>query len=124
MLAARVYHQSGFWGCFSTWLPVLVNAAHVGGWTWSMFSLRYLASLSMNCCAGTSCGVVKFAVSFWFFPCSKTGKPNIKAFTCVGFVFVLKLLWCVFVCTTSFLGLFIMLPSWVLFVLRSFVKTL
>ena len=81
MLAARVYHQSGFWGCFSTCDPVLVNAAHVGGWTWSMFSLRYLASLSMNCCAGTSCGVVKFAVSFWFFPCSKTGKPNIKAFT-------------------------------------------
>ena len=60
MLAARVYHQSGFWGCFSTWLPVFATCAHVGGWIWSVFSLRYLAKRSMNCCAGTSWGVVKF----------------------------------------------------------------
>jgi hypothetical protein len=32
-----------------------------------------LASFSMNCCTGTSCGVVKFAVSFWFFLAVKQG---------------------------------------------------
>ncbi len=54
-----MYHQSGSWGCFSVWLPVLATAAQAGGWTCSMFSLMYFASFSMKIDAGTSCGVVK-----------------------------------------------------------------
>lgn len=49
-----MYHQLGFWGGFSTWMPVLAALAHAGGCTSSTFSRRYLASLSMNLDGGTS----------------------------------------------------------------------
>ena len=49
-----MYHQSGFWGCFSTWAPVFARLAQVGGCTSSVFSFRCLASFSMNLETGTS----------------------------------------------------------------------
>lgn len=65
--ALRVYHQSGFCGCFSTCEPVFAMLAHVGGCTASMFSFRYLAVFSMNFAAGTSYGVVKICLFLWGF---------------------------------------------------------
>ncbi len=59
-----MYHQSGSWGCFSVWLPVLATCAQVGGWTCSTFSFRYLAVFVIRRGAGMSCGVVNLLYFF------------------------------------------------------------
>lgn len=62
MLAHRVYHQFGSWGCFWTCIPVFAAVVHGGGVTASTFSFRCLASFWMKSGAGTSLGVVKIAL--------------------------------------------------------------